>query len=322
MPRLPSATIVRVIYLVAGENTYQAEQEVQLIARAANAPIRRVSGDALTVDELGDIMMGVSLFAVPEVTVIAHAADNATIWEKLGEWSERSDPSKTIIVLAAKPDKRTRAYKTLAAHAEVRACPLWTDRQQSLAREWLAKRAQQIGVLLSPAQVGDMVDRATRPTDTPGMSVIDQHQLHTALSSLRHLGEISDTVIAAIMPPSPAENIFNLLTHAVEKDVAAVQRMIAELRTIDDAHRTFALLAGQWFQLVAVSLTSADEAVDALGIKAYPARTMAGLARHMPRQQLHDLTRLCADIDAGMKLSQFEPWDGVERFALGVALRD
>ncbi len=309
------------IYLITGENTYQAEQEVQSIARGAGLAVRRVAGDMLAPDELADILMGVSLFATNEATVITHAADNAGIWEKLGEWSERADPAKTIILMVAKPDKRTRAYKALAAHAEVRACPLWTDRQQSLAREWLTKRAKDSGIGLSPSQVNDMVDRATRPTEAPGMSVIDQHQLHTALGALQHLDAVSDEAIAAVMPPSPAENIFHLLTYAVEQNVTAVQRMLTELRATEDAHYIFALLAGQWFQLIAVASTSVDEAVDQLAIKAYPARTMAGLARRVSRSQLHTLTQLCADVDAGMKLSQFDPWDGVERFLLGIALR-
>jgi hypothetical protein len=125
--------------------------------------------------------MGVSLFASSEVTVLTHVGDTPTIWEKLGEWAERVDPGKTIIVWEPKPDKRTRAYKLLAAHAEVHSCPLWTDRQESLAREWLAKRARESGVKLSPGHVASMVSRATRPTDAPGISVIDQRQLHNAL---------------------------------------------------------------------------------------------------------------------------------------------
>ena len=308
------------IYLVTGENTYQAEQEVRSIARASKGEVRWVSGDTLTPDGLADILMGISLFASNEVSVITHAGDTAIIWEKLGEWAERADPGKTVIVWEPKPDKRTRAYKLLAAHAEVHSCPLWTDRQESLAREWLTKRAKDSGVNLSPSQVANMVNRATRPTDAPGMSVIDQRQLHNALVSLSVLDAVTDDAIMATMPASPGENIFHLLTYAVERDVSSVQRMVAELRATDDAHRTFALIAGQWFQLMALALVPAGSA-ESLGIKPYAARSLSGLVRQITRPQLHELTKLCADIDAGMKLSQFEPWDGVERFLLGIALR-
>ena len=308
------------LYLVTGENTYQAEQEVRSIARANNGEVRWVSGDTLTPDGLADILMGVSLFASNEVSVITHAGDTAIIWEKLGEWAERADPGKTMIIWEPKPDKRTRTYKLLAAHAEVRNCPQWTDRQDSLAREWLTKRAKDSGVKLSPSQVTNMVNRATRPTDAPGISVIDQRQLHSALVSISVLEVATDDAISAVMPPSPGENIFHLLTYAVERDVVAVQRMLAELRATDDAHRTFALIAGQWFQLVSVTLAPAESVGD-LGIKPYSARSLSGLVRQVNRAQLRELTQLCADIDAGIKLSQFAPWDGVERFLLGIALR-
>ena len=308
------------LHLVTGENTYQAEQEVRSIARASKGEVRWVSGDTLTLDGLADILMGVSLFASSEVTVLTHVGDTPAIWEKLGEWAERVDPGKTIIVWEPKPDKRTRAYKSLAAHAQVHTCPSWTDRQDGLAREWLAKRARESGVKLSPSQVANMVSRATRSTDAPGISVIDQRQLHNALTALSVVDDITDDAITATMPALPAENIFHLLTYAVDRDVAAVQRMLAELRATDDAHRTFALIAGQWFQLMSLALVPAGSA-ESLGIKPYAARSLSGLVRQVNRAQLRDLTQLCADIDAGMKLSQFEPWDGVERFLLGIALR-
>lgn len=307
------------IYLITGENAYRAEQEVRAVANTL--PLRRIGGDDLTLDMLVDILTGVSLFAEPEAVVLTHVADNPRVWEKLGEWMTRTDDTKTIIIVEPHPDKRTKAYKAIKKHATHIRADLWTDREQGVAREWLDKTAHQQGIALKPAQVETMLQRAMVAGERPGSTVIDQTRLVTALRSLMLLDETTDDAIAAVMPPAASESIFQLLELALQRNAIQTNALLGELRAREDAQYVFALVASQWFQLIAVAMTSPTEATESAGVNPYVARKFAAYAKSLSSQHIKQLTRLCADIDAGMKLSQFEPWDGVERFVLGIALR-
>lgn len=307
------------VYLITGDNAYRVEQELRKIA--GNLPLRKIAGDDLTLDALADVLMGVSLFSSPEVIVLTHVADNSHLWEKLGEWIERADAEKTIVIVEPHPDKRTKAYKAIQKHTMHIRAELWTDREQGVAREWLDTTAKQQGITLKPTHVAAMLQRAMVPGDRPGSMLIDQTRLVTALRSLALVDTVDDDTIAAVMPPAMSESIFQLMELALQKKAASTKELLDELRTREDAHYVFALVSSQWFQFVAVALTSPTEAAENAGVNPYIARKFAQLAKDIQPHELRHLTQLAANIDAGMKLSQFEPWDGVDRFVLGIALR-
>lgn len=320
---MPSATIKRVIYLLTGDNTYQVQQHLATLLRDAGDSARRVDGGAVSVEQLPDLMMGASLFGPAEPLVIRGLSENLTPWQKFIEWADKVDDERLIILLEPKLDKRTKAYKTLIGLAKVIETKQWTERDQQLAGEWLRTRAKTLAIGLSSSQVNDMVRRAFVPSDKPGSFVIDQMRLHSALQAIGEGTTATDDMIDAVMPKAMGDTIFDLLAIAAEGNETHVHTILDDLRNREDAHKVFAIIASQWVQLVSVAIAEVpgSELAQILGMHPFVVQKLSGTARQFTRGELRALTKLCADIDSGVKLSQFEPWDGVDRFVLGIALR-
>jgi DNA polymerase III delta subunit len=80
---------------------------------------------------------------------------------------------------------------------------------------------------------------------------------------------------------------------------------------------------GQWAQLVSVSLADTPPATIAvdLGLHPFVAKKLQELARQFTPNEIKTITALAADLDAGSKLSQFSPADGVYRFVHAIVAR-
>ena len=130
-------------------------------------------------------------------------------------------------------------------------------------------------------------------------------------------------MIATVLPPAASDTVFSLLELAAERKTARVDSLMAELRLSDDGHQTFALVASQWAQLVSVALADTPPATIAveLGMHPFVAKKFADLSRQFTKPQLKSITQLAADLDAGMKLSQLSPWDGVHRLIYAILQR-
>jgi DNA polymerase III delta subunit len=264
-------------------------------------------------------MMGMSLFGAPEPLIIRGLSENENVWQKFIEWIPQVNDEQLILLIEPKLDKRTKAYKALVGQVEVVETKQWIDRDHTNAAEWLRTRAKELKISLSPAQVEDMVSRAHVPSEKPGTSMIDQMRLHSALQALGTGTDATDDMIDAVMPKAMGDTIFDLLSIAAEGNKQYVRSVLNELRAREDAHKVFAILASQWVQLVSVAISEGMTAD--LGIHPYVVQKLSTTARQFSRRELRTLTRLAATIDTGMKRSQFEPWDGVERFVIGIAVR-
>lgn len=309
------------IQLIIGNSAYRAEQETARIVSAASATPERLDPDDLDANMLADIMRGASLFSEKRVVVIRGLSERKDLWEKVGEWAPTMSDDTTLVLIEAKPDRRTKAYKSLAKQATIVQAPSWTEREHGLAEEWLRKLARERGVKLSPAQVVDMVARVRVPAER-GMT-IDQFQLAHAIDALSLLDEVTDEAIATVLPTAISDVLFDLVSYAADRDATRVNAALSDLRLSEDPYRVFSVLAAEWSRLVAVAVADgpSESIATELGVHPFIARKLQGVARQFTRQQLHSLTVLASDIDAGMKLSQFSPWDGVDRFVLGITHR-
>ena len=168
-----------------------------------------------------------------------------------------------------------------------------------------------------------MVQRALVPGDKPTTRLIDQMQLAQAMKALAGAREVTDDMIATVLPPAPGDTVFDLLEVAGQRQLARTDMLLAELERTDDPHRVLALIMGQWAQLVSVALADGPSATIAieLGMHPFVVKKQQELAGRFTPNELKRLTVLAADIDAGSKLSQFAPWDGVYRFVHAVASR-
>lgn len=311
------------IYLILGENAYKAEQELARLVKDSGLTPERLDASILTENTLADIVRGGSLFSEKRLVVLRQLSANKPVFEKLAEWANEVTSDTTLVLLEAKLDKRTKAYKTLVKAATVIAAEPLTERDHGAAEQWLKKLADAREVGLSLGQIRSMVQRALVPGDKPTTRLIDQMQLAQAMKALAGAREVTDDMIATVLPPAPGDTVFDLLEVAGQRQLARTDVLLAELERTDDPHRVLALIMGQWAQLVSVALADGPSATIAieLGMHPFVVKKQQELAGRFAPNELKRLTALAADIDAGSKLSQFAPWDGVYRFVHAVASR-
>jgi DNA polymerase III delta subunit len=308
------------IYCIEGTNSIRIREEISRIHTEHGGELERVDGSSLTENQLPDLLSGTTLFAEKRCILVRGLSENNAVWERLGEWVGRIHTDTTLILVEAKLDKRTKTYKQLNSHATLISAAQWTEKDRHMAEEWLRQYAKQSGVSLSPAQVSNMVDRAHVAGERPGSFEIDQMRLVTALRSLMMLDKVTDEAIHTVMPPAFVETVYDLMEAAIRQKTQHVRVALSELRASEDACKVFASLVAQWTQLVTIALvqSSDPDQLTALGIHPYIIKKTGGLAQLFTRQQLHAITLTCADLDSRMKLSEFDPWDGVDRLILAI----
>lgn len=311
------------IYLIHGENAYLQEVELQKITKAASAAPERIDVDALSLNALADIVRGGSLFAMKRLVVIRELSRDATLFGKLAEWAGEVPDETTVVLLERKLDKRTKTYKAIIKAATVITADALTERDMRAAEEWLRTVAKQYDVSLSPTQVTQMVERALVASEKASSRVVDQMQLAHAVKALAGSKEVSDAMIATVLPQAMVDSIFDMLEIAARRESARLDVLIADMARTEDGHRVLALLSGQWAQLTAVAILggSSQSIATELGLHPFVAKKMQETASRFKSGEIRVLTQLLADLDIGTKTSQAGPWDAVYRFLYAIISR-
>ena len=308
------------IYLIVGENAYEAKRETVSIAKDFGETVEHVDGSAISLGQLADLVRAQSLFATRRCIVCRGLSENKAVWDKLGEWANEVADDTALILVESKIDKRTKGYKAISARSRVITVDRLGDRDWRVAESWLDEYAHAHKVKLSRDQLREMVLRANIPDDKPGRQLIDQQMLATAVDALSSLEAVDDAAIATVMPQTTYGTLFDVLSYAVARDQKHVDNLLMQLRRQEDPHYVFPSLMNQWFQLTSIALAGERSATE-LGIHPYAAQKLAVLARDMSHTALKEITHLAARLDADMKRSAIDPWDAVNRFVLAIIVR-
>ena len=311
------------IYLIHGENAYVQEQELQKITQTVGLAPERIDVDILTLNALADIVRGGSLFTEKRLVVIRELSSDATLFSKLAEWAGEVPDETTIVLLERKLDKRTKAYKAIIKAAKVIAADPLTERDMRMAEEWLNKLATQRSVPISLGQVRQMIERSLIAGEKVSSRIVDQMQLAHALKALAGAKEVTDDMIATVLPQAIGDTVFDMLDIAARRESARLDALLADMARTEDGHRVLAMLSGQWAQLAAVAtLGGASQSIATeLGLHPFVAKKMQETAGQFVMNDIRTLTQLIADLDVDTKTSHVTPWDAVYRFLYAVISR-
>lgn len=296
------------ITVLTGDNSFETARALRGLVSAFAGDAERYDGEDLQLSQLPDLLMGWTLFASERLVIIRDLSSNKQLWDVLPEWLERATSDVHVVLLEPKPDKRTRTYKELKKHATVKEFTAWGDRDVSLAEKWAATEAKSQNLELDRKAAQVLVERVG----------LDQWQLYHAIEKLAALGKATPQIIEAVIEAAPTENVFNLLDAALRGDATRVSSMIETLRRTQDPYMTFGLLAGQVFQLAALTASNgptADVAKD-IGAHPYALGKLAPHARSLGRSGTKKLVATFADTDTAMKSTGVEPWLLIENVLL------
>lgn len=295
---------------LVGENSFDMRETLRELEAAFDGPVERVDGTELTLSNLPDLLMGVSLFSPQRFVSISNLSQNSAVWEKLPEWLPRINDDIHIVFIDAKPDKRTSSYKALKAAADIKEFPAWSERDTAKAEQWVVARAAKLGVAIDRRAVQQLVSRVG----------LDQWQLAQALDALSLLDEITIEAIDTVVPPNLKENIFQLFETALEGKSQKASDMLRTLALQEDPYALLALLNSQALSLAAV--TYANEHADPVKDFAIHPFVASKLTRHgkrLGKGAVGHILEACARTDADMKRSKADPWVLIDKLILEIA---
>lgn len=299
------------IRLLLGENSFEIERALAVIVGEFDGEPERTYGSDLELRQIPDLLMGASLFAQKRLVVIKQLSENKAVWADFSNWLERLSDDIYLVLIEAKPDKRTKTYKDLQKLAETREFKLWGERDSFVAESWAVEEASRLGASLSKPLAQKLVERTG----------VDQWRVFHALEKLAVLDEITEESINLTVDASPTENIFQLFETALRGDGAKLRDMIQTFELTDDPYQLFGLLSGQAFQLAALAVAEKPGGEVAKDIGAHPfvLQKLAPHAERLGRAGAKKIITAFAEADAGMKTSVAEPWLLIERALLKIA---
>ena len=298
------------ITLLTGDNSFERHEALQAIVADFDGTPERVDGAVLELRQLPDLLMGGTLFADKRLVIVSDLSSNSSLWQKLPDWLPRLSDDVHLVLIDAKPDKRTVSYKALKVVAHMQDYPAWTDRDYQKAEQWFEARAKTHKLNLDKKTVHHVVSRVG----------VDQWLLANALDTLLLLDEITPEAINQTIIANESENIFELFETALNGNRAALRDTLRTLEMQEDPYATFALLSSQAFSLAAVAY--ADDTQNASKDFAIHPFVASKLVRHANRLGKPAVTRIMrkfAQTDADMKISKAEPWLLVERLLFDLA---
>ena len=295
---------------LVGDNSFEIREALKAIEAKFDGVAERVDGTELSLAQLPDLLMGVSLFATERLVVISDISQNSALWEKLPDWLPRIGDDIHVVFIDTKPDKRTTSYKALKAAADLQEFPGWTDRDYTKAEQWVTERAAKEGLKLDRKLVGHLVRRVG----------LDQWQLAHAIDMLSLLDAVDEATIGDVIPPNLSENIFQLFETALEGKPKEVAAMLDTLTLQEDPYALFALLTSQALTLAAVTYAGeSDNPAKDFAIHPFVASKLTKHGKKLGKERVGQIVERLAQTDADMKRSKAEPWLLIERLLLETA---
>lgn len=311
------------ITVLTGNNSFEIDRERGRIEAAFDGQPEHIDGSTLELSHLPELLAGATLFASQRLVIIKNLSENTEAWAALPDWLTRLSSDINLVLIEPKLDKRTKLYKELEKQKAIHEFTQWTQRDASKAEQWLTAEAKQLGVQLDRQTASLLVQRSMTLGDKPGHAAIDQWRLWHALSKIVALGGISKERVDDVMEPSTVENVFDLFDAALRGNRDTVARMLQNLKKTEEPHRLFGLLAGQVFQLAALSAADTSTAEVARAIGGYPSilAKIAPYAKSLGRGGVKKIAVIFADADYAMKTTGQDPWLLVERALMKMATK-
>lgn len=301
------------ITVLTGGNDFALHQALKEIDASFDGNPERTNGSALTLADIPDLLMGVSLFAEKRLVVIDQLSDNQAVWQKLPDWLPRLSDSIHLVLLEPALDKRTTTYKALKSSADIRSFAALTSKDTVTIETWLVHYASERGVDFDRQLSKYLVGRVG----------LDQWRLSQAIDILALTGDtVTPAVIDAVIVPSLEESAFQLIEDALNGRSEVVMRTVQSLELSEEPHRLMALIMSQVFSLVAATLApkDADPAKD-FGVHPYVVSKLRRFSSSLGSAGALSILSLCAQADADLKISKAEPWVIVERLLMKIAHR-
>jgi len=298
-----------VIYFYYGENDFARLSQIEAVVTKFSeqhgaAAITRLDASATESPDLLAEIVNINLLAPRRLIIVKDADHDRKTWETLGENLLRVPDETDLIIIATKPDKRTKTFNSLLKSAKTRE---FSNLNPQEMKNWLRQEVQAAGLKIDAAAIDELLIITGGDSD-------QQARLATEIAKLRALDRSVDVdLVRQIVEPNLATNAFAILNLAIAGNRRAVTIELKNLREAgEDANKFFGLLASQIFALASAVFAGTDaETARNLKIHPFQLMKMRDLADELgdaaeQKQRVRKITQIFADTDAKMKLSRAE----------------
>ena len=304
------------IYFYYGENGFALSRQIEIVTakfveQFGVEAVTRLDAAEIESQSLLAEIVNINMFAPRRLIIVRGAENVRMVWDALGENLQRVPDETDLVIVAAKPDKRTKTYKNLLKSAKTRE---FSDLKPAEMKQWISEETRAAGLKIDAPTIDELL------ISTSGDSS-QQARLATEIAKFQVLGRSIDIdLVREIVEPNLAINAFEILGFAL---AGQRQKVAAELKNLresgEDANKFFGLLASQIFALAAAVFAGADtETVRILKIHPFQLSKARDLARELGdantgKRRIKKITQIFADTDAKMKLSRSdEAWVLIE----------
>lgn len=303
------------ITVLTGGNDYELRQAQKALAAGFSGTPEYIDGHGVTLAQIPDLLMGVSLFAEERLVFISELSSSSAVWSKLPDWLGRLSDSIQLVLIEPTLDKRTSVYKALKAATDIQDFPAWTDKEFIKAEAWAGQHAKEQGVELSRPAAKYLVQRIG----------VDQWGIARAIEILSLVdgkATVTPDLIDIVIVPSAEESAFQLLENAFAGKADEVAQSVQSLMLSEDPHRLMGLIVSQVFSLAAVVYAGDyDDPAKSFGIHPFVVSKLRRLRSQLGPKGAGAILQLAAEADEDMKSSKAEPWVLVERLLIKIAHR-
>lgn len=298
------------ITVLTGENDYAISRAVRQLVHDFVGEAERFEGTSLEPGQLPDICAGATLFATDRLVVIADASDNKPLWGELEQWVSKVPETTHLVLVEPHPDKRTKTYKQLISHGEVRDHKL-LDTPSLIA--WLQAKARESGMDMPRDEAQYLVTYVGH----------DQWRLRSELQKLL-LSEkpINRDLIHEITEPYPEASAFELLDSVFAGKLDRAEELLELLSEREDPYLFLGLLSSQLMAMLAIATGGQrrnDEIARDVGVHPFVIQKLGPVVRRIGREGVIDAVDKLAECDVRIKTSGVEPWDQLRRTLLTIS---
>jgi DNA polymerase-3 subunit delta len=224
------------LHAIVGPDSYLAEIALERILAAAVAADREgavqvVHGDETTWGRLVETARTGSLFVPRRAIVVRQAEGVKGDEEPLVGYLENPSPDVTLVLLAAKPDKRRVAWKKYLAEATVSSAE---PKRGAALKAYVADELRQRGLKLEPDALEELLDRVGQ----------DLRRLLGEVDKLEAFregkGALTAEDVSAVLGRGMARPLYLLADAIAERDAATSVALLETL--LDDGEEPLRIL--------------------------------------------------------------------------------
>lgn len=286
------------IRLLYGENGFALKQTLdqlkqQFISDNSDSGLEQIEATNIDAKQLESLLGNASLFSQRRMIVLRDVDENKEVADKLPELLDKLHSDIDLVLVAAKPDKRTRWYKSTTRLGQAEAMD---ELREPQLVDWAITRAKQLDAKLDRMAAKLLVEKVG----------LNQWQVASELNKLAtYSSDITQENIDKLVDQSVRDSVFDLLDAVIRGQSRRAQDLYDQLRLRDiDGHQFVGLMAWQLHNLLVVK-TNFKLPVSRLAAQAGLAPFVVDKTRRLTTglslQQMKKMVELTIEADGAIK---------------------